>query len=132
MPLPGSVVKNLCASAGDLGSVTGSGRSPGEGNGNPLQHPCLGDPMDRGACRATGHGVTKSQTRLSDRTTAKYSSTLLFCSLGCEIIFGDLHVLQKVIFSFMMSKIQVYFCLFRSHTTEENVSSFPEVSFMHL
>ena len=88
--------------------------------------------MDRGACRATGHGVTKSQTRLSDRTTAKYSSTLLFCSLGCEIIFGDLHVLQKVIFSFMMSKIQVYFCLFRSHITEENVSSFPEVSFMHL
>ena len=132
MSLPGSVVKNLCANAGDLGSVTGSGRSPGEGNGNPLQHPCLGDPMDRGAWRATGHGVTKSQTRLSDQTTAKYSSTLLFCSLGCEIIFRDLHVLQKITFSFMMSKIQVYFCLLRSHTTEENVSSFPEVSFMHL
>ena len=55
----GSVVKNPLASAGDLGSFPGLGRSPGEGNGNPLQYSCLGKPMDRGAWRATVHGVPK-------------------------------------------------------------------------
>jgi len=45
----GSVVKNPPASAGDVGSTPGLGRCPGEGNGNPLQYSCLGDPMDRGA-----------------------------------------------------------------------------------
>ena len=51
--LAGSVVKNLPASAGDLGSVPGLGRSPGEGNDNPLQYSCLGNPMDRGT--TVGH-----------------------------------------------------------------------------
>ena len=54
-----SVVKNLPANVGDLGSIPRSGRSPGEGNGNPLQYSCLGNPMDRGAWQAIGHGVTK-------------------------------------------------------------------------
>ena len=61
------VVKNLPASAedlGDAGSIPGSGRSPGGGNGNPLQYSCLENPMDRGAWRATVHEVTKSQTRM--------------------------------------------------------------------
>ena len=62
----GSVVKNLTANAGDLGSIPGSGRSPGEGNGNPLQYSCLENSMDRGAWWATVHGVVKSQTRLSN------------------------------------------------------------------
>ena len=62
----GSVVKNLLANAGDTGSIPGSpGRSPGGGNGSPLQYPCLGNPMDRGAWRATVHEVAKSRTRLS-------------------------------------------------------------------
>ena len=55
----GSVVKNAPASAGDMGSIPGSGRSPGEGNGNPLQHSCLGNPMDRKAWWATVHEVTR-------------------------------------------------------------------------
>ena len=55
----GSVIKNPPADAGDLGSIPGSERSPGEGNGNPLQHSCLGNPRDRGAWRATVHGVAK-------------------------------------------------------------------------
>ena len=55
----GSVVKNPTANAGDVGSVPGLGRSPGEGRGNPLQYSCLGNPVDRGAWRATVHGVTK-------------------------------------------------------------------------
>ena len=49
----GSLVKNLPANAGDLDSTPGSGRSPGEGNDNPLQYSCLENPMDRGAWRAT-------------------------------------------------------------------------------
>ena len=52
-------VKNLPASAGDVGSIPGSGRSPGEGNGNPFQSSSLENPMDRGAWQATVHGVTK-------------------------------------------------------------------------
>ena len=63
MPL---VVKNPPANAGDVGLISGSGRSPGEGNGSPLQYSCLENPMDRGACGLTVHGVTKSQTRLSN------------------------------------------------------------------
>ena len=65
-PFPGSsVVKNLPANAGatgDLGSIPGLERSPGGGNGNPLQYSCLEKPMDRGAWQATVHGVAKSQT----------------------------------------------------------------------
>ena len=57
-------VKNPPINAGDLGLIPESGRSPGEGNDNPLQFPCLGNHMDRGAWRATVHGVAKSQTRL--------------------------------------------------------------------
>ena len=58
------MVKNPPANAGDLGSVPGSGRSPGEGNGNPLRYSCLENPMDRGALQATVHGFAKE----SDRT----------------------------------------------------------------
>ena len=59
------MVKNPPVNAGDTrdeGSIPGSEKSPGEGNGNPLQYFCLGNPMDRGACRATVHGLAKSQT----------------------------------------------------------------------
>ena len=63
MGLPGgSVVRNLPASAGDVGSIPGLGRSPGEGNSNPLQYSCLGNPTDRGAWQATVHGVAESRT----------------------------------------------------------------------
>ena len=54
----GSVGKETAFNAGDLGSIPRTGRAPGAGNGNPLQYPCLGNPMDRGAWRATVHGVT--------------------------------------------------------------------------
>jgi len=59
------VVKNPPANSGDArdeGSIPGSEKSPAEGNGNPLQYFCLGNPMDRGACWATVHGLAKSQT----------------------------------------------------------------------
>ena len=63
------MVKNLPANSGDsgdIGSIPGSGRSPGEGNGNPLQHSYLENPMDREAWWVIAHRVTKSQTQLSD------------------------------------------------------------------
>ena len=60
----GSEVKVSACNAGDLSSIPGSGRSPGEGNGNPLQYSRLENPMDGGAWRATVHGVAKSQTQL--------------------------------------------------------------------
>ena len=64
----GSDSKASAYSTGNLGSFPGSGRSPGEGNGNPPQYSCLENPMDRGAWRATVHGVAKSRTQLSDFT----------------------------------------------------------------
>ena len=62
------LVKKLPASSGDtadIGSVPGSGRSPGEGNGNPLQYSCLENSMDREAWLATVHGITKSWAQLN-------------------------------------------------------------------
>ena len=55
----GSVVKNLPANSGDVGSFPGWGRSPGEGNGNPLRYSCLENPMDRGAWQSTVQGFTE-------------------------------------------------------------------------
>ena len=61
----GSDVKASAYNVGDLGSILGSGRSPGAGNGTPLQYSCLENPMDGGALWATVHGVAESRTRLS-------------------------------------------------------------------
>ena len=76
----GSVVKNLPASTGDASSIPGSGRLPGRGNGNPLQHSCLENPMDRRAWWAAVHGVTKSRARLND-----FTFTFLFHALEKEM-----------------------------------------------
>ena len=59
--LVAQMIESSC-NAGDLDSIPGLGRSPGEGNGNPLQYSCLENPMDRGAWWATVHGVAKNQT----------------------------------------------------------------------
>ena len=63
--LPWCIVKSPLANAVDMGLIPGSRRFPGEGNGNPPQYACLGNPMDKGAWWATVHGVT-SWTRLSN------------------------------------------------------------------
>ena len=113
------VVKNLPANVGDLrdsSSIPGSGRSPGGGRGNPLQCSCLENPMDRGAWRATVHGVAKGQTLLSNwahanlvtlfmvfRPSAKLigyfsqklylpelsGSLLWFCTLQCVVVLQE-------------------------------------------
>ena len=63
-----SEVKAIACKERDPGSIPGSGRSPGEGSGNPLQYSCMENPMDGGAWWVTVHGVAKSRTRLSDFT----------------------------------------------------------------
>ena len=73
--LGGTVIKNPPANGGDAGDVDlipGSGRSPGGGNGNPLQYSCLRNPIDRGDRQATVHMVAKSLTRLSDTYTESF------------------------------------------------------------
>ena len=69
----GSDDKASACHAADLSSIPGLGRSSGEGNGNPLQYSCLENPMDRGAWWAIVHGVTKSQTCLSEFTSLHFT-----------------------------------------------------------
>ena len=64
--LHGSASKESAGNAGDPGSIPELGKFPAEGNGNPFQYACLGNPMDRGAWQAIIHGVTKSRTQLSN------------------------------------------------------------------
>ena len=59
-----SIIKNPLANAEEMGSIPGSGRSPGEGNGKPLYYSCLGNPVDRGTWWATVHEVTKESDRI--------------------------------------------------------------------
>ena len=84
----GSEVKASACNVEDLGLIPGSGRSPGEGNGNPLQYSCLENSMDGGAWWATVHGVAKSRTPLSDFTAVRRGLQML---VGCyEIISREL------------------------------------------
>ena len=64
--------KEFSCSAGDLGPIPVSGRQPGEGNGNPLQHSCLENPMNRGAWQATVHGVTRVRHSLAMKPLPTY------------------------------------------------------------
>ena len=87
--LPGdSEVKTSAWNAGDLGSIPGLGRSPGERNGNPLQYSCLENPVEGGAWWATVHGISKSQTRLNDFTfTYSVNKYIKKVMLMLDIIF---------------------------------------------
>ena len=84
---PGSLaVKASAFNAGEAGSIPGLGRSPGEGNGNPLHYSCLENPMDGGSWWATVHGIAKSRTQLSEFTftfmsmeSAMPSNHLILC-----------------------------------------------------
>ena len=88
----GSDSEESSYNAGDPGLISGLGRSPGEGNGNPLQYSCLENPNDRGAGQATVHRVTKSWTRLSNFTyllflrlkahNSRHNQRFLYCELS--------------------------------------------------
>ena len=80
----GAEVKASACNAGDLGSIPGLGRSPGKGNGNPLQYSCLENPMDGEAWWAIVHGIAKSRTQLSDFTHS--GENLNYASVGDSCI----------------------------------------------
>ena len=86
----GSDGKDYAYNAGNPGSVPGSGRSPGEGNGNPFQYPCLENSMDGGAWQAAVHGVPKSRTQLSD--IYLFPQRLYFSR---EVIIRPIHPFKK-------------------------------------
>ena len=88
------VAKNPSSNAGDAGSIPRSGRSPGVGNGNPLQYSHLENPMDRGAWQATVHGVTKSRTGLSMHT---HMQGIIRKSFLCNV-------------GLLMRKVELFFC----------------------
>ena len=79
------MVKNPPANAGDESSIPGLGRSPGGGNGNPVQYSCLGSPVDRGAWWATVHGVTNSQTGQDLATQQQQAFTCMVVPQGVNL-----------------------------------------------
>ena len=94
--LGGPMVKNPPANAGDVGLIPGWGRSPGGGNGNPLQYSCLENPMDRGVWWVTVHGVMKSWTWLSIYThtkSVKLGPSLQSALLDPEIVMQPIFLL---------------------------------------
>ena len=103
------------ASAGDLGSIPGSGRSPGVGNGNPLQYSCLWNLMVRRAWQTTVHGVTKSQTWLSTHTHKEFRLVPAIQKVWIAVIFilcllNHLNSFSKLKY-FSFAKIRLY-CAF--------------------
>ena len=111
-----SQIKNLPANAGDtryMSLIPELTRSPGEGNGNPLQQSCLENPMDRGASWATVHGVTKSWTRLRDYATTKYVYTSEYCAAFKAVFSKTLpcpppSLLSNIPFPLVSSRIKGY------------------------
>ena len=100
-----SVVKNLPANAGDTGGldlIPGLGRSPGEGNGNPLQYSCLETSMDRGAWWAMVHGVLESQTTQRQLTTH-----------ACSMSVNDCRTLGIILASQLLPGTRRFFFLFK-------------------
>ena len=94
----GSDGKASAYHVGDLGLIPGSGRSPGEGNGNLLQYTCLENPMDGGAWQATVHRVTKSQTRLNDFASLCIYLIYFICSaVDGHLLIFSLGLLQTVL-----------------------------------
>ena len=75
--VPRWLVKNPSANEGDTGSIPGLGRSPGEGNGNPLQYYCLRNPIDRGAWQALVHGVARVRHHLATKPPWPYLNGLV-------------------------------------------------------
>ena len=108
----GSDGKGSACSAGDLGSIPGLGRCPGEGNGNPLQYSCLENSTDRGAWWATGHGVAKSRKRLSYEHIQHFQGINLFVFLfSCHLDYIlKVHKVTKLeqVFGFFETKLCSY------------------------
>ena len=97
----GSDGKAPAYNAEDLGSIPGSGKSPGEGNGNPLQYSCLENPMDGGAWLATVHGVAKSRTRLSDSLSLSNNKYMFYILIDLYIVYAIYCYIFHIIFLYI-------------------------------
>ena len=125
--------KESTSNTGDVGSIPGLGRSPGEGNDNPLQYSCLENSMDRGAWRAIVHGVTKSQTQLSMHACTRlyqcvHNSVLLPLRGRLDSIMHFLNILDyessvwQAVFNY--SKLQLAPLVYLSFSLLSNVPAF--------
>ena len=88
----GSVIKNLLANAEDTSSIPGSGRSPGDGNDNPLQNPCLENPMDRGTWQAAVHGVAKESDMTKQLSIHVCVHIYIYTYITCIYIHTHIYV----------------------------------------
>ena len=100
----GSDGKASSYNAGDLGLIPGSGRASGEGNGNPLQYSCLENPMDRGAWKATVHGVAKSWTQLSDFTSLSLLQKSMLIRFLHTFFWSTMYTSLPIIYHFCFIK----------------------------
>ena len=108
----GSEGKASHCNAGDLGSIPGSGRPPGEGNGNPLQYFCLENPIDRGAWWATVHGIAKSRTRLSNFT---FSTSFLSIHKSIKYTYLCMYKHLCIVFlNFTFLALKMFFILLKA------------------
>ena len=108
----GSEGKASNCNAGDLGSIPGSGRPPGEGNGNPLQYCCLENPIDRDAWWATVHGIAKSRTQLSN-----FTFSISFLSIHKSIKYTYLCMYKHlciVFLNFTFLALKMFFILLKA------------------
>ena len=99
------MVKNLPANAGDMGLIPGLGRLSGEGNGNPLQYSCLGNPMERGAWWATVRGVKRVRYNLGTKQQQKYFRQKKWVSALC---FHSILETLSLIKYYVVSELNVY------------------------
>ena len=94
------VVKNLPAKTGNVrhtGLIPGSGRSPGGGHGNPLQYSHLENLMARGPCRATGHRIARSQTRLKQLSTHMHATRIVLTCLSVLCVVGMGETYERIV-----------------------------------
>ena len=113
----GSDGKKYACKPGDPVSIPGSGRSLGEGNGNPLQYYCLENPMDRGAWQTTVHEVAKSWTRLRDWHTLIFQRRLLWVASWAVVVFVQVNWIKVTLRSFTW-----FFCEFINKWTKSKKS----------
>ena len=92
----GSDGKESTCNVGDPGLIPGLGRSPGEGNGYPLQYSCLETSVDRGACQTTVHGGAKSRTQLSDKHFFHFSYLHIIFLFKSAQLYSHINVFLKV------------------------------------
>ena len=117
--------KKSACNAGDMGSIPGLGRSPGEGNGNLLQYSCLGNPMDRGAWKAIVHGVSESLTQLSNWTTAGH--TVPIALNPCQHLALSAVIILAILLHFVFEKL----CWHNNYVIIQSSTEWLDINMVH-